>query len=76
MAIGFFWKGIGIMLIYDKFFEIAEKQNLDLEELRRIFSPRTVYRLESGGEISAYVINKICLILNCQPGDFMEYIDD
>ena len=64
------------MLIYDKFFEIAEKQNLDLEELRRIFSPRTVYRLESGGEISAYVINKICLILNCQPGDFMEYIDD
>jgi len=51
MAIGFFWKGIGIMLIYDKFFEIAEKQNLDLEELRRIFSPRTVYRLESGGEI-------------------------
>lgn len=76
MAIGFFWKRIRIMLIYDKFFEIAEKQNLDLEELRRIFSPRTVYRLESGGEISVYVINKICLILNCQPGDFMEYIDD
>lgn len=76
MAIGFFWKGIRIMLIYDKFFEIAEKQNLDLEELRRIFSPRTVYRLKSGGEISVYVINKICLILNCQPGDFMEYIDD
>lgn len=72
----FFGRELELCLFMTNFLKLQKKQNLDLEELRRIFSPRTVYRLESGGEISVYVINKICLILNCQPGDFMEYIDD
>ncbi|MGN0620998.1 MAG: helix-turn-helix domain-containing protein [Porcipelethomonas sp.] len=64
------------MLVYNKFFEIAAERNLSIEELRKMFSPRTVYRLECGGEISVYVINRICFMLGCQPGDFMEYVED
>jgi DNA-binding Xre family transcriptional regulator len=69
-------KGKKLMLVYRKFFKMESTKNLNINELRDILSPRTVYRLESGGEISAYIINKICSAFKCQPGDFMEYIDD
>ncbi|MGN1481080.1 helix-turn-helix domain-containing protein [Porcipelethomonas sp.] len=64
------------MLIYKKFFQLADSRNLDIEQLRKMFTPRTVYRLENSSEISAYTINKICSELECQPGDFMEYVSD
>lgn len=64
------------MLVYNKFFKIAKEKNLSINELRKMFSPRTVYRLESGGDISVYIINKICFMLGCQPGDFIEYVED
>lgn len=41
-----------------------------------MFTPRTIYRLENGSEISIYIIEKICCKMHCQPGDFMEYIND
>ena len=53
-----------------------ESKNLNIEELRKMFTPRTIYRLENGSEISIYIIEKICCKMHCQPGDFMEYIND
>lgn len=41
-----------IMLSYKKFFKLAESKNLNIEELRKMFTPRTIYRLENGSEIS------------------------
>ena len=49
-----------IMLSYKKFFKLAESKNLNIEELRKMFTPRTIYRLENGSEISIYIIEKIC----------------
>lgn len=65
-----------IMLSYKKFFKLAESKNLNIEELRKMFTPRTIYRLENGSEISIYIIEKICCKMHCQSGDFMEYIND
>lgn len=65
-----------IMLSYKKFFKLAESKNLNIEELRKMFTPRTIYRLENGSEISIYIIEKICCKMHCQLGDFMEYIND
>ena len=65
-----------IMLSYKKFFKLAESKNLNIEELRKMFTPRTIYRLENGSEISIYIIEKICCKMHYQPGDFMEYIND
>ena len=48
------------MLSYKKFFKLAESKNLNIEELRKMFTPRTIYRLENGSEISIYIIEKIC----------------
>ncbi len=64
------------MLVYDKFFKMASEKNMSIQELRKMLSPRTVYRLESGGEISSHIINRICSEMKCQPGDFMEYIEE
>ena len=47
-----------------------------LEQLRKMLTPRTVYRLENNAEISVYIVNKICSRMDCQPGDFMEYVED
>lgn len=63
------------MLSYKKFFKLAESKNLDIEQLRKMFTPRTIYRLENGSEISVFIIEKICSKMNCQPGDFMEYVN-
>lgn len=30
----------------------------------------------SNGNIDTRTINKLCRLLNCQPGDFMEYVPD
>ena len=65
-----------IMLSYKKFFKLAESKNLNIEELLKMFTPSTINRLENGSEISIYIIEKICCKMHCQPGDFMEYIND
>lgn len=64
------------MIVYNKFFELAHAKNLSIEQLRKMLTPRTVYRLENNAEISVYIVNKICSRMDCQPGDFMEYVED
>ncbi len=64
------------MIVYNKFFELANAKNLSIEQLRKMLTPRTVYRLENNAEISVYIVNKICNRMDCQPGDFMEYVED
>ena len=38
--------------------------------------PNTVDRLNKDGYVSTEIIERICKLLNCQPGDIMEYIPD
>lgn len=64
------------MIVYNKFFKLANAKNLSIEQLRKMLTPRTVYRLENNAEISVYIVNKICNRMDCQPGDFMEYVED
>ena len=42
----------------------------------KILSEGVLTSLRSGKYVSMEVINKICKLLNCQPGDIMEYVDD
>lgn len=46
------------MIVYNKFFELAHAKNLSIEQLRKMLTPRTVYRLENNAEISVYIVNK------------------
>jgi len=38
--------------------------------------PNTVDRLNKNGYVSTEIIERICKLLDCQPGDIMEYIPE
>ena len=42
----------------------------------KLLSEGTLQSLREGKYISMDAISKICKLLNCQPGDILEYVDD
>ncbi len=42
----------------------------------RIFGEQEMQNMRSGKVPSKGVLNKLCRVLNCQPGDLMEYVPD
>lgn len=65
------------MLKYDKVFLIMEAKNIKQIDLRKNgIHPRTFQKLRESALIRSDVINSLCALLNCQPGDIMEYVPD
>lgn len=62
------------MIRYFKLFDLLNRRYMKLSDLRKILSPATVAKLRKGEYISMDAIEKICVFLNCQPGDIMEVI--
>lgn len=62
------------MIRYYKLFDMLNKRDMKLSDLRKIISSATVAKLKKGEYISGEVIDKICEYLDCQPGDIMERI--
>ena len=63
---------------YNKLFELIKKKNKTQYYLRQNgISPSILNKLknEKGG-LDARTIEKLCKLLDCQPGDIMEYIPD
>lgn len=44
--------------------------------MENIFAQYTVSQLRSGTIVSLAVLDKLCSLLNCQPGDILEYVED
>ena len=42
----------------------------------RIFGEKTMQDFRTNAEIPYKTLNKLCKLLDCQPGDIMEYVDD
>lgn len=63
---------------YDKFFGQIKKSGKSEYYLRKNgISPSIISKLKQGsGGLDARTIDKICRLLNCQPGDIMEYTPD
>ncbi len=67
------------MLKYDKLFELLKKNGYNVSKIREqaILGQATYYGLKNGTKgIDAKTIDKLCKLLNCQPGDIMEYVPD
>ena len=65
---------------YDKLFALMEQKGIKKNHLRthkehRIYS-RVIERMQEGGAVDTKTINKLCVILDCQPGDILEYVPD
>nr|DAI28892.1 MAG TPA: Cro/C1-type HTH DNA-binding domain protein [Caudoviricetes sp.] len=41
-----------------------------------LLSQSTLQKLRDGGQLSWSNIEAICKLLNCQPGDIMEYVEE
>ncbi|HOD02000.1 MAG TPA: helix-turn-helix transcriptional regulator [Clostridiales bacterium] len=65
------------MISYKKFQKLLIDRDIKKTELREMvgISSSTLARLNSNEYVSLEVIDKICAVLNCQPGDLLEYIE-
>lgn len=67
------------MLKYDKLFALFKQNDINTTKIRQenIMGQATYYGLKNGTKgLDAKTINKLCRLLNCQPGDIMEYVPD
>lgn len=62
------------MIRYYKLFDLLNRKGMKKTDLLQVISRGTLSKLSKGGIIQTDVIEKICIFLNCQPGDIMEII--
>lgn len=65
-------------IVYEKLLAMMEQQGLTTYRIRKekIISESTMQRIRAGSGISTDVVGRLCEILNCQPGDILEYVPD
>lgn len=62
---------------YDKLFALMEKKEVKKYDLRKMgISPTIVDRLVKNTDVNTSTIARLCAILDCQPGDIMEYVEE
>ncbi len=63
---------------YDKLFSLIKEKGKSEYYLRKNgISSSILDKLKHGtGGLDARTIEKLCKLLECQPGDIMEYVDD
>ena len=71
--------GVSVAICYDKLFKLLEEKGISTYYLRqnKIMGQQTYYNLKNGkGNLGTETLEKLCALLDCQPGDLMEYIPD
>lgn len=65
-------------IVFGKLLKMMQEKNLTTYRIRKeqIISERTLQHIRNNEAISTASIEKLCSVLNCQPGDIMEYIPD
>lgn len=65
-------------IIYNKLLKKMEEQGITSYTLKKdnIIGQATFKKIKEGGDIDTRTISKLCKLLNCQPGDILEYIED
>ena len=58
---------------YDKLFELMKENRLRKEKL---ISQVILQKLRIGGNVDTRTIERLCAMLDCQPGDIMEYLPE
>ena len=64
---------------YDKLFKLLSEKGYTTYKIRKdaLLGQATLTALRNGtGGIDSNTLAKLCKVLNCQPGDLMEYKED
>lgn len=64
-------------IIFNKLSSLMKEKNIKKYDLRKAGVNATILdKVLSGGNVDTRTINKLCCILECQPGDIMEYVSE
>jgi len=67
------------MISYTKLFKLLAENGYTSYKIRqeKVIGQGTLTKLKAGaGGVDAKTLDKLCRILQCQPGDLMEYVPD
>ena len=62
-------------ITYDKLFALMKQKGLTTYRIRKekIITESSLQKLREGKPVSIETISKLCLALECQPGDILEF---
>lgn len=65
-------------IVYNKLLALMEQKGVTSYTMKKdnIIGQATFKKIKDGGEIDTRTISKLCALLDCQPGDIMEYVPD
>ncbi len=65
-------------IVYNKLIERLDSKGITSYTMRKdnIIGQATYKKIRDGGDIDTRTIAKLCKLLDCQPGDILEYIPD
>ena len=71
-------RGLNVMISYDKLWKVMKQKGVTQYALIKTYhvSPGQITRLKRNESVSTHTIEVFCKILQCEPGDLMEYIED
>lgn len=63
---------------YDKLIKLMDESGITSYTVKKdgIIGQATYKKIRNGGDIDTRTIAKLCELLNCQPGDILEYNPD
>lgn len=63
---------------YDKLLKLLESNGITSYTLKKdnVIGQATYKKIKEGGDIDTRTIAKLCKLLNCQPGDLLEYVEE
>ncbi|MBR4100472.1 MAG: helix-turn-helix transcriptional regulator [Oscillospiraceae bacterium] len=63
---------------YDKLIALLKENGITSYRIRKenIIGQATYKKIMEGGDIDTRTIAKLCKLLNCQPGDILEYTEE
>ena len=66
------------MIVYKDIIEKLRNAGYNTNRLRKekLLSESVIQAIRERKPITTTTINSICLMLNCQPGDIIEYVED
>ena len=65
-------------IVYGKLLELMKQKGITTYTIRQnnIIGQATLTKIKNGGDIDTRTIAKFCELLDCQPGDILEYVPD
>ena len=65
---------------YDKLIKLLEEKNITSYTMKvryhNLIGQATFKKIKEGGDIDTRTIDKLCALLECQPGDILECVDE